>query len=141
MHLRSVVPLAADATAPPWRPGSFDRVLVDAPCSGLGVLRRRAEARWRIRPDDVVRVVPVQRALLATAAAAVRPGGTVVFAVCTFAVEETVEIDAWAADALPELEAQPPPGAPWQPLGRGALLPPTAAGTDAMYALVLRRTI
>jgi 16S rRNA (cytosine967-C5)-methyltransferase len=139
LGLGALVAVAADGTAPAWRDGAFDRVLVDAPCSGLGVLRRRAEARWRIEPDDVTRVVPVQRALLGAAAAAVRPGGVVVYAVCTFTAEETVEVDAWAADALPGLEPVAPPGPPWVPSGRGALLAPTAAGTDAMWAVAYRR--
>ena len=51
-----VVTVVADGTRPPWRAGTFDRVLVDAPCSGLGVLRRRPDARWRVQPGDVERL-------------------------------------------------------------------------------------
>ena len=117
--------------------GRFDRVLLDAPCSGLGVLRRRPEARWRLDPSDIDRLAALQRELLAAAVASVRPGGVVAYSVCTMSREETVDIDAWAADAFPTFTAAPPPGAPWRPAGRGALLLPTAAGTDGMYLLLL----
>jgi 16S rRNA (cytosine967-C5)-methyltransferase len=56
--------IAADGTMPAWRPGSFDRVLVDAPCSGLGALRRRPESRWRRTPSDLEVLVPLQESLL-----------------------------------------------------------------------------
>ena len=67
--------VAADGTRPAWRDGAFDRVLVDAPCSGLGALRRRPEARWRRSQDDVDGLVPLQHDLLTSAVDAVRPGG------------------------------------------------------------------
>jgi len=70
-------------------PGAYDRVLVDAPCTGLGALRRRPEARWRRQPSDVAGLAPLQRALLDSAAAAVRPGGLVAYAVCSPHVAET----------------------------------------------------
>ena len=59
-----LVVVAADGTAPPFRRGSFDKVLLDAPCSGLGALRRRPDARWRIEPDDVDHLAELQRRLL-----------------------------------------------------------------------------
>jgi 16S rRNA (cytosine967-C5)-methyltransferase len=82
----------ADGTAPPWEPGSFDRVLVDAPCTGLGALRRRAEARWRRRPEDLRELVPLQRALLGSALDLVRPGGIVVYATCSPVLAETRDV-------------------------------------------------
>ena len=135
----SVAVAVADGRLPPWPPASFDRVLVDAPCTGLGVLHRRPDARWRRRPDDVPRLAALQRELLHAGAALVRPGGTLVYSVCTLTAVETVEVDAWLADAHPELEPMPPPGQPWRPHGRGALLLPQAAGTDGMAVLRLRR--
>jgi 16S rRNA (cytosine967-C5)-methyltransferase len=60
--------VAADGTLPPFRPGSFDAVLLDAPCSGLGALRRRADARWRIRPDDIGELARLQARLLTASA-------------------------------------------------------------------------
>jgi 16S rRNA (cytosine967-C5)-methyltransferase len=134
----SVVTVVADGTAPPWPASSFDRVLVDAPCSGLGALRRRPDARWRIQPADVARLAALQRQLLQAAVALVRPGGTLVYSVCTMTGEETRAIDGWLAHTVPDLIPTPPPGEPWQPAGRGAVLLPQAAGTDGMYLLSLR---
>jgi 16S rRNA (cytosine967-C5)-methyltransferase len=138
LGLESVLTVVADGAALPFRPESFGRVLLDAPCSGLGVLRRRPEARWRLDPSEPARLAAVQRRLLASAAGAVRPGGLLVYSACTMTREETLEIDAWAADALPEWAAAPRPSASWRPHGRGALLLPHDFGTDGMYLLALR---
>jgi 16S rRNA (cytosine967-C5)-methyltransferase len=140
LGLDRVFPVVADGRSLPLRPACGDRALVDAPCSGLGVLRRRAELRWRIRPDDLPRLVELQRALLRGAAEAVRPGGVVVYSVCTLTGDETTAMDTWAERELPQLVADPPPGTPWRPRGRGALLLPHDVGTDGMYVLGLRRT-
>ena len=123
--------VAADGLASPFRPRSFDRVLVDAPCSGLGVLRRRPDARWRIKETDIEELADLQRRLLAAGAELVRPGGVLVYSVCTLTVEETLGVD------LPALEPLPPPAHPWQPWGRGARLLPQTAGTDGMFLLRL----
>lgn len=135
----SVVLAVADGRRPPWRPASLARVLVDAPCSGLGVLHRRPDARWRRRPEDVPRLVELQRQLLDAAVMLLAPGATLVYSVCTLSAEETLGIDGWLASAHPRLAALPPPGPPWRPHGRGALLLPQAAGTDGMALLRLRR--
>jgi 16S rRNA (cytosine967-C5)-methyltransferase len=135
----NVVTLVADGRRPPLRAGSADRVLVDAPCSGLGVLRRRPDARWRVTADDVPQLAQLQRELLDGALPLVRPGGVLTYSVCTLTLAETVDIDAWLGTAHPELEALPPPSAPWEPVGRGARLLPQAADTDGMYLLRLRR--
>ena len=138
--LASVVPLVADGRRLPLVDASFDRVLVDAPCTGLGVLRRRADARWRVRPRDVTELAALQRELLAAAARAVRPGGRLVYSVCTLTSLETVGVDAFAASELPEFVAVTQPGDPWRRHGRGALLVPSAARTDGMFVLVLERS-
>ena len=138
----SVAVVAADGANPPWRDEAFDRVLVDAPCSGLGVLRRRPDARWRGRPDDLARLAGLQRRLLEAAAPLVRPGGTLVYSVCTLSRVETAAIDRWAGadgSVLAGWSPLPPPGAPWRPAGRGALLLPQQEGTDGMFVLALRR--
>jgi len=122
-------------------PGSFDRVLLDAPCSGLGVLRRRPEARWRLDLADIDRLAALQRELLTAAVAQARPGGLVVYCVCTLSREETLDIDEWAATAFPSLAPAPAPGPPWRPHGRGALLLPSDAGTDGMFLLLLQRPV
>jgi 16S rRNA (cytosine967-C5)-methyltransferase len=131
--------LVADGRRPPHRAGTFDRVLVDAPCSGLGVLRRRPDARWHVQPEDVDALAALQRELLIAAADLVRLGGTVVYAVCTLTRTETTALDDWLAVARPDLHALDPPGEPWEPAGRGARLLPQTAGTDGMFVLGLTR--
>src|SRR5439155_14564635 len=128
----------ADGRTPPLCPASFDRVLVDAPCSGLGALRRRPDARWRVASDDVAALACLQRSLLDVAITLVRPGGHVVYSVCTLTNAETIAIDDWLADAHPELQPEPPPGPPWEPVGRGARILPHTAGTDGMYVVLGR---
>jgi 16S rRNA (cytosine967-C5)-methyltransferase len=139
LGLRCVFPVVADGRALPAPSARADRVLVDAPCSGLGVLRRRAEARWRISSEQVEPLATLQRDLLRAAAEVVRPGGVIVYSVCTMTYEETTGVD-WAMRELPNLVAEPPPGPPWRPRGRGAFLLPHDANTDGMFVLRLRRT-
>lgn len=139
LHLPEIAAVVADGRRMPVRDAAFDRVLVDAPCSGLGVLRRRPEARWRIRPDAVAPLAALQRSLLAAAAPAVVPGGRLVYAVCTLTRAETVDVGAWAAAHLDGFTVEPPPGEPWRPMGPGAVLWPHVAGTDGMFVLSLRR--
>ena len=132
--------VAADGTRPPWRASAFDRVLVDAPCSGLGTLRRRADLRWRVDRDAVARLAALQRRLLGAAADLVRPGGVLVYSVCTLTVDESLGVDEWLADERPGLEPIDVPGDPWAPWGRGAVLLPQAAGTDGMCLFRYRRS-
>jgi 16S rRNA (cytosine967-C5)-methyltransferase len=135
--------VAADATRPAWRPGAFDRVLVDVPCTGLGALRRRPEARWRRRPEDVPGFAPLQRDLLRQALNAVRPGGVVGYATCSPHPAETravvddlvKETGARLIDARPLLPDMPALGD-----GPDVQLWPHLHGTDAMYLALLRRT-
>jgi len=121
--------VVGDGTAPRWAPGTFDRVLVDAPCSGLGALRRRAESRWRRQPADVTELVGLQQALLDSALDLVRPGGVVVYATCSPVLAETSEVVAAVlarrADTVEESRFQ---------------LWPDTDGCDAMFAATLRRT-
>ncbi|WP_242705081.1 MULTISPECIES: RsmB/NOP family class I SAM-dependent RNA methyltransferase [Streptomyces] len=137
--------IAADGTRPPWREGSFDRVLVDVPCTGLGALRRRPEARWRRRPEDVPGFAPLQRDLLREALRAVRVGGVVGYATCsphpaeTKAVVDDVlkreGVSAEWIDARPYMQGVPVLGD-----GPDVQLWPHLHGTDAMYLALLRRT-
>jgi 16S rRNA (cytosine967-C5)-methyltransferase len=135
-QVRAVV---ADGRNPPVRPEGFERVLLDAPCSGLGVLRRRPDARWRVQPEDVDALAVLQREMLVTAATTLRPGGRLVYAVCTLTDAETIGADEFAARELPQLRAAPRPDPPWRAHGRGALLLPSDARTDGMYVLALER--
>lgn len=136
--------VAADGTAPAWSPGAFDRVLVDAPCSGLGALRRRPESRWRRVASDVEALVPLQVALLGSALDAVRPGGVVVYATCSPVLAETAGVVelvlAGRADVRLD-DARPVAGVPDAdgPLPGTVQLWPHRHGTDAMFVALLRR--
>lgn len=137
LGLHRVSAVVADGRHPPHPDATFDRVLVDAPCTGLGVLRRRPEARWRVQQGDAARLAVLQREMLLAAAPLVRPLGRLVYSVCTMTTNETRGVDDWAAEALPGFRALDPPGPPWRPWGRGALLLPGVVDTDGMYVLVL----
>jgi 16S rRNA (cytosine967-C5)-methyltransferase len=141
LGLDNLSTVVADGLQPPFRASTFAGVLVDAPCTGLGVLRRRPDARWRVRPEDAERLSGLQRRLLAAAVPLVAPGGVLVYSVCTMTRAETVDIDEWASSSVAPGwgEVVAPPGAPWEPFGRGGLLLPQAAGTDGMYVLAWRR--
>jgi 16S rRNA (cytosine967-C5)-methyltransferase len=133
----------ADGTAAPWLEGSFDRVLVDAPCTGLGALRRRPESRWRRGPRDVSRLSVLQRSLLEAAVSATRVGGVVAYVTCSPHPDETRRVvehvlrggDVEPVDARPHLPAMPDLGD-----GPDVQLWPHLHGTDAMYLALLRRT-
>ncbi|GAA1336131.1 hypothetical protein GCM10009635_43500 [Actinocatenispora thailandica] len=126
--------------------GGFDRVLLDAPCTGLGALRRRPEARWRRSEADLADLVELQRALLAAACRAVRPGGLVGYVTCSPHPAETREqVAALLADPpvpLVAVDARPALGADMPQLGAGPTVQlwPHRHGTDAMFLALLRRT-
>ncbi|MGY1689735.1 RsmB/NOP family class I SAM-dependent RNA methyltransferase [Geodermatophilus sp. SYSU D01105] len=135
--------LVADGRRPSWAAGSFDRVLLDAPCTGLGALRRRPEVRWRRTPEDVPPLVELQTALLTSALASVRPGGVLAYVTCSPHTAETVAVvDAAAArDDVEVLPVAPLfPGVPGVARGRYGQLWPHRHGTDAMFMALLRRT-
>ncbi|MGE0880088.1 MAG: transcription antitermination factor NusB [Acidimicrobiia bacterium] len=129
LHAANLLPVAADAAMSPFAPKSFDRVLVDAPCSGLGALRRRPDARWRINESDIATLAAIQRSIIDAAIGLVRPGGVVVYSVCTLTDAESIAHDR------PELEALPVPPEPWVAHGRGGRLLPQTADTDGMVVL------
>jgi 16S rRNA (cytosine967-C5)-methyltransferase len=135
--------LVADGREPPWAPGSFDRVLLDAPCTGLGALRRRPEVRWRRTADDVAPLAQLQTELLAGALIAVRPGGLVAYVTCSPHTAETVAV-VEAAAARDDVEVLPVaplfPEVPRIARGGYAQLWPHRHGTDAMFMALLRRT-
>jgi 16S rRNA (cytosine967-C5)-methyltransferase len=138
LGLGNVAPLVGDAGRPPFRAGCADRVLVDAPCSGLGVLHRRPDARWRVTLRDVPVLAALQRQILDAAAPLVAPGGLLAYSVCTLTAAETTEVDAWLAASHPELRPVSPPSEPWEPCGRGARLAP--GETDGMFLVLLARS-
>ncbi len=132
--------------------GSYDRVLVDAPCTGLGVLRRRPESRWRRTPGDVATLAPLQRALLRNAIACTRPGGVIAYATCSPHLAETdlVVSDALRDGLVDQLDARAAalaiPGL-HDPAGFDARTDPGPAlrlwphrhDTDGMFLALLRR--
>ena len=136
----------ADGRKPGLEPG-FDRVLLDAPCSGLGALRRRPEARWRKTAADVPELVSLQRALLDSALDLVRPGGVVLYATCSPHLSETVSVvrEAGRRADVETLDVQEVLAGicvePIDGLGTGpwAQLWPHRHGTDAMFMAALRR--
>ena len=132
--------LRVDGRDPGVEPG-FDRVLVDAPCTGLGALRRRLEARWRRQPADVPALARLQRELLASAIRLTRPGGVVLYATCSPHLSETVGV---VADAL---RRHPVTALDTRPLFEGVedigdgpyvQLWPHRHGTDAMFSAALK---
>lgn len=138
----------ADGRCPGLAAG-FDRVLVDAPCSGLGALRRRPEARWKKDDSDILDLNTLQVELLRSALQLVRPGGVVVYSTCSPDLRETRSIvdtilgdtDGPAVEELSALATLPDiPG-----IGTGnfisAQMWPHRHGTDAMFFAVLRRRI
>jgi 16S rRNA (cytosine967-C5)-methyltransferase len=125
--------------------GPFDRVLVDAPCTGLGALRRRPEARWRRQPNDLPPLTRLQRELLLSALKMTRPGGIVAYVTCSPHVNETrmtVNETVRRFDgAVQQLDARPLlPGVPGLGEGPAAQLWPHRHGTDAMFLSLLKRT-
>jgi 16S rRNA (cytosine967-C5)-methyltransferase len=99
--------VAGDGRCPPLPHGAADAALVDAPCSNLGSLRRRPEARWRHRPEEVAGLVALQLDLLLAAADAVRPGGAVVYSVCTWTRAETDRVVDELLRRRPDLSVDP----------------------------------
>jgi 16S rRNA (cytosine967-C5)-methyltransferase len=131
--------LRVDGRKSGLEPG-FDRVLVDAPCTGLGALRRRPEARWRRQPGDVPQLAKLQRELLASAIQLTRPGGVVLYATCSPHLAETVGVvaDALRRHPVTALDTRPL-FEPVDHLGDGPYVQlwPHLHGTDAMFAAAL----
>ncbi len=132
--------LVVDGREPGVEPG-FDRVLVDAPCTGLGALRRRPEARWRRQPGDVPALAKLQRELLASAIRLTRPGGVVLYATCSPHLVETVGVvaDVLRRHPVTALDTRPLFD-PVDGLGDGPYVQlwPHRHGTDAMFAAALQ---
>ncbi|WP_443198030.1 RsmB/NOP family class I SAM-dependent RNA methyltransferase [Pseudarthrobacter sp. CCNWLW207] len=127
---------------------SFDRVLVDVPCSGLGALRRRPESRWRRTPKDLADLGPLQRDLLKSALAAVRPGGVVAYVTCSPHPAETTAVvtdvmrkreDLELLDAGAVLDTVSLTGNLGAGHGQTAQLWPHVHGTDAMFLALIRK--
>jgi 16S rRNA (cytosine967-C5)-methyltransferase len=134
----------------PWlarQKGRFDLVLVDAPCSGIGSWRRNPDARWRLARRDVAELAALQRRLLRSAARLLRPGGRLLYAVCTWLPRETEEQTRWLLETEAELRAVPLKGA-WSRVLQGecpqtpegaVLLTPARHGTDGFFLALFER--
>jgi 16S rRNA (cytosine967-C5)-methyltransferase len=114
----------------PFRPDSFDLVLIDAPCSGLGTVRRDPDIRWRRTPEDLVRFAAAQRELLRRAADLVRPGGTLVYATCSSEPEENDDVVAAFVNVRSDFTFH-----------HRHQTVPFADGLEAFFAAVLRRGV
>ena len=139
--------VVADGTRPSWRPGRFGLVLADVPCTGLGALRRRPEARWRRQPEDVAALAGLQRELLRVALDSARPGGVVGYVTCSPHLAETREVVAAVLAERPGTEvldapavlAEVPGVRCPEPCARYAQFWPHRHGTDAIFLALLRR--
>jgi len=138
------VVIVGDARHAPWGEGAFDRVLVDAPCTGLGALRRRPESRWRRSPSDLAALGATQRDLLRAALEAVRPGGVVAYVTCSPHLAETEFVVSDVIRGRDEIVLEDArallPGVPDLGEGPTVQLWPHRHGTDAMFLALLRRT-
>jgi len=133
--------LTADGRDAPLPQTGYDRVLVDAPCTGLGALRRRPEARWRRRPEDVAGLTRLQRELLDAALGHVRVGGVVAYVTCSPHLSETVGVVGRRRPGVEAIDARPSlAGVPALGQGPYVQLWPHRHGTDAMFVALLRRT-
>jgi 16S rRNA (cytosine967-C5)-methyltransferase len=140
--------VAADARRVPWAPGTFDRVLADVPCSGLGSLRRRPEARWRKTPEDVAGLAGLQRDLLNAAIDSTRPGGVVAYVTCSPHLAETREVVCSVAESRSDITLLDAPAVLAEVPGlrgfdpaypRFAQFWPHRHNTDAIFLALLRR--
>ncbi len=136
----AVYALAADGCELALSPSArFDAVLVDAPCTGLGALRRRADARWRVGPDGPTELGALQRDLVVHAAHHVALGGRLVYSVCTWTRRETTDVADAVIETLAGFEPEPL-GSPWRVRGVGGQLL-ASDGCDGMFAVRLRRVM
>jgi len=134
--------LAADALSLPFKEEQqFDSILLDAPCSGLGVLRRRPDARHNIKIEDVENLSELQKEIFNKVSRFVKNGGELVYSVCTFTKSETIGMDEWLLREFPEFVAQDLDieNSMITKLGRGYLLA-GSQDNDAMYILKLKKT-
>ena len=137
--------VVADGRRPPWSDGAFDRVLVDVPCSGLGALRRRPEARWRKSEADLPALAALQRDLLRSAIAACRPGGVIGYVTCSPVPAETRDVVTAVVGSAADVEILDAPAVLSAVPGVRSASPlfaqlwPHRHGTDAIFIALLRR--
>jgi 16S rRNA (cytosine967-C5)-methyltransferase len=138
-----VVPLIGSGLCAPFADETFGAVLLDVPCSGLGVLHRRPDARWRMESDEVAELVKLQRSLIDSSVRLVATGGVLVISACTLTAAESVDHDTYMAETYPTFVADldgADIGDRWEPLGRGVRVLPQTHRTDGMVAFRYRKT-
>jgi 16S rRNA (cytosine967-C5)-methyltransferase len=139
-----VLPLDATSSLP-FSPGSFDRVLVDAPCTGLGTLRRNPDGKWRVTETDILRLQKLQGEILARAAPMVKPGGVLVYSTCTMNFEENEGVigpflSRQEEFYLEEVASSLPPGCEGLADAKGYFCTfPHRHGIDGFFAARIRR--
>jgi 16S rRNA (cytosine967-C5)-methyltransferase len=135
-----VAALVADGDRAPFAPESFDVVLLDAPCTGLGTLRRRPDLKWRLQPEAPARLAAVQRRLLRSAIGLCKNGGCVVYSVCTFTPEETFGVlESIKGDGAVSFEDGPPWMDSWKINPGQYRVLPAAGGLDGYFLARLRK--
>ncbi len=145
LRTAGVVPFVADAARPALRDGRLDRILVDAPCSGLGTLARNPDIKWTSSPERIAALGAVSRRILGAAARLLAPAGMLLYVVCSLEPEETSEVVASLLEeredlARVPLSGQVPPRMASLVDEDGALrLAPEAHGTDGYFAALLIR--
>jgi len=141
-----VIPLIADMTAQPPLEAGFDRILIDAPCSGTGTLRRHPEIRWRLTPEAIKLISLRQERLLERAAGLLTDGGRLVYSVCSMEPEEGERVIAAFLDRFPEfspvdlVKELPAPARPLVGDDRFLRTDPSRDGLDGFFAVALERT-
>lgn len=139
LEMPSIQAVCGDGTAPPLAAG-FDRVLVDAPCSGLGTIRRHPDLKWHLEPQCFARLAEQQRALLRSGIDLCKPGGVVVYSVCTFTRQETVEnVEAVLADGQAQLEDGPEQFSAWKMNTGQYRTPPDGEALDSFFLTRFRK--
>ena len=142
LAVRNVRPLAADASRrlPVAAEALFDRILLDAPCSGTGTLRRNPEIKWRLTAADLERFADLQGEMLETAAAHVKPGGRLVYSTCSLEPEENEAVVARLLERRPEFRVEPADAPEALRTSEGYMRTyPHRHGSDGFFAAVLAR--
>ena len=128
--------------------GSFDRVLIDAPCTGTGTWRRNPDAKWRLTPETIAELVDVQGRILASASRLTRPGGRLVYATCSLLLEENEEQISRFLAEHPDFTLLPinqvwaeTIGTPCPVSGDMLRLTPASTNTDGFFAAVMQRQV
>ena len=132
LSLENLTQVISDGRYPPFSSHAFDHILVDAPCSGLGVLHRRADSRWRIKERDVKNLGKLQVELLDSSIRLLKDGGVLSYSVCTVTDQETVNVVRSIENRHPNLIPEELFHEKWRKVGNGLQILPQDSGTDGM---------